>query len=579
MSTLKSYSCSKCGGILNVDRDQDVLDCPFCGTRIDYIDFHSEDLLTQAEYCRFRKDYKEAKEKYESVLLNDPANFIALRGITFCEGDIYSDKKLEDPVNLSRCFYNGILRTLDEDRYRNSPYAEYFSKLAEVIRKAQEYNKFNREKKSLYLTSIRGDRFKLDDSMDKAQHGMNVSGEEYSKLYSELKALEPDVDSKSMDKTRLGFGSVTPSYKLLRIGCEKCGGTLSLDKERKLYTCSHCGIAYGYSLFYGDPVQKAMAELMTGDFETADKRFVHILMFDPKNCEALRGRVLCAGKWKSFSQIRLSDDLMKVDWQLVMQRVDECQKRAAYPHGTFYDLIEQLMKLLKEYSDNLVMMQIEPNNPKYQQRNEKLTKLYPTLLRRLMYIDRAHHFASWNHESICFTQERLKNAPEALKRGDFTEAEDCYRILNLDNPKDPLILHQWVLCAGRWSSFSKMKITDFRSRNNFSLLLGRIMEAQELSPDEYHVFYDKLFKLLELINQHFENSLLLKESKKEEDSICEAIRNCKADVNDSQVVDKWNEANFKTEGYEKANKKLEMEFDDLLLEFVKMDRELFGELL
>ena len=61
MSTLKSYSCSKCGGILNVDRDQDVLDCPFCGARIDYIDFHSEDLLTQADYCLFRKDYKAAE--------------------------------------------------------------------------------------------------------------------------------------------------------------------------------------------------------------------------------------------------------------------------------------------------------------------------------------------------------------------------------------------------------------------------------------------------------------------------------------------------------------------------------------
>ena len=577
MSTLKSYSCSKCGGILNVDRDQDVLDCPFCGAHIDYIDFHSEDLLTQAEYSRFCKDYKAAKEKYDAVLLNDPVNFIALRGIAFCAGDINSDKKLEDPVNLSKCFFNGILRVLGEDRFRNSPNAEYFSKLEELINKAQEYTRFNREKKSLGIASIKSTRYAIDDSMDKAQHGLNAAGEEYAKLYSELKSLEPDVNSVSIEKPKLGFGSVTPSYGQLRIGCAKCGGTLSLDKERKLYTCTHCGIAYGYSLFYGDPVQKAMADLQAGDFDAADQRYVHILMFDQTNCEALRGRVLCAGKWKSFTQIKLSEELTKVDWQLVDQRVEECHKHEKNPYEALYDLIDQLMKVLKEYSDTLIMMQIEPNNPKYLQRKEKLIKLYPTLLRRLMYIDREHHSASLNHEKTGFTHERLQNAPEALKKGDFTEAEDCYRILNLYDPKNPLILHQWVLCAGRWSSFSKMKITDFRSRNNFSLLLGRVMEAQELSPDEYHDFYDALYKLLELINRHFENGLLLKQCREEENAICEEIRKGKADVNDHLVVDRWDEATARTESYEKAQKKLELEFGELLPEFIKMDRELFGE--
>ncbi|SDY03102.1 hypothetical protein SAMN02910264_01276 [Ruminococcaceae bacterium YAD3003] len=578
MSTLKSYSCSKCGGILNVDRDQDVLDCPFCGAKIDYIDFHSEDLLTQADYCLFRKDYKAAEEKYNTVLSYEPDNFLVLRGLAFCAGSINSEKILDEPVNLSHCFYNGIIRLLGEDRYRLSPYAEYFAKLSEVISKAQEYNRFNREKNSLQLTLISApNKDDISRKLDEAQQSLKVAEEDYAKLYAELKVLEPDVESVSVEEPKMAFGSVTPSYGLLRIGCAKCGGTLSFDKERKLYTCNHCGIAYGYSLFYGDPMQKAMAELKSGDYETADQRFSHILMFDQHNFEALRGRILCAGKWKAFTQIRLSEDLMKVDWQLVRQRVDEFHKYVIYPNEHLCNLIDKLMKLLKEYSDILVMMQIEPNNEEYPQKKQVIIKKYPTLLRRLMYIDRVHHGVSFDHTKTCFTIERLKNAPEALKRKDFVEAEDCYRVLNLDHPNDPLILHNWVLCAGKWSSFSEMKIEDFRSRNLFPLLMGRVLEAQELSPDEYHGFYDTLFKLLEFINQYHENELVLKECRSEENRICEDIKRLKLDVNDSSVMEEWTEATFKTENYEKVGLKLKTEFGELLPEFIKMDRELFGD--
>lgn len=59
MAGLKSYTCSKCGGILSVDREQDVLDCPFCGTQFDYVEFHSGDLLiksSKAEEDKLSKD-------------------------------------------------------------------------------------------------------------------------------------------------------------------------------------------------------------------------------------------------------------------------------------------------------------------------------------------------------------------------------------------------------------------------------------------------------------------------------------------------------------------------------------------
>ena len=46
---------------------------------------------------------------------------------------------------------------------------------------------------------------------------------------------------------------------------------------------------------------------------------------------------------------------------------------------------------------------------------------------------------------------------------------------------------------------------------------------------------------------------------------------------DSSVMEEWTEATFKTENYEKVGLKLKTEFGELLPEFIKMDRELFGD--
>lgn len=49
MVGLISYTCDKCGGILNIDCDQENLGCPFCGRQIDYAEYHRQDFLSQAE--------------------------------------------------------------------------------------------------------------------------------------------------------------------------------------------------------------------------------------------------------------------------------------------------------------------------------------------------------------------------------------------------------------------------------------------------------------------------------------------------------------------------------------------------
>ena len=71
---------------------------------------------------------------------------------------------------------------------------------------------------------------------------------------------------------------------------------MTLDKEKNLYECRSCGVAYGASLFFGNPFEKAKKAIEENDFAEADQRFSHMLMTDPKSFDALLGRILCAGR-------------------------------------------------------------------------------------------------------------------------------------------------------------------------------------------------------------------------------------------------------------------------------------------
>ena len=101
MATLKSYTCSKCAGILTFDSDQEFFDCPFCGNRYDIVDFHADEVLDQAGSCLKQRSFSAAKEKFGQVLDNDPQNFDALLGSVLCVLNLPSAEKLEDSDNLS----------------------------------------------------------------------------------------------------------------------------------------------------------------------------------------------------------------------------------------------------------------------------------------------------------------------------------------------------------------------------------------------------------------------------------------------------------------------------------------------
>ncbi|MBO4637045.1 MAG: hypothetical protein J5685_07855 [Clostridiales bacterium] len=317
MAELYSYTCATCGGVLNIDSDQELLDCPFCGTQLDLVAYHRKDILDQAGLCLKRLEYKSAYERYKDLYDKDPEDLEAVRGLILCAGEIPVKEDLTDPQKLIRHDLERAIAALGKLTKDGSGHP-YWGKLDTVLRLSVDLRDLTKEKdKNERLTGNRikdlgnnGDslfdrRFKeIAASGAKNSDSINkLIKETEEKLYAackELKKLEPAAAepvtySAELNKTKTGpdTGSVSD------IICLKCGGQLVMDLKRSLCECRSCGAAYGTSLFFGHPDKKAKEALVKQDFSEADQRYSYMLMLDPHDFEALRGRVLCAAKWTS----------------------------------------------------------------------------------------------------------------------------------------------------------------------------------------------------------------------------------------------------------------------------------------
>ena len=144
-----------------------------------------------------------------------------------------------------------------------------------------------------------------------------------------------------------------------KLTCATCGGELILDKERHLYKCTFCGVAYGYALFDGSAMQKAKEALHLGEFYDADLYFTFALSSEPHDFYALRGRLLCAGKWKDQEAVKLSPNLTGKRAELILKRSEEGAKNAADADKEYFRLYADLVNSAIEYYDNEKLGQSE----------------------------------------------------------------------------------------------------------------------------------------------------------------------------------------------------------------------------
>lgn len=313
MAKLTSYTCAKCGGVLNIDSDQELFDCPFCGTNFDMVDFHRKDMLSEAELSLKRMEFLSANERYTEMFNKNPNDFEALRGLALCAGKITSKDDLTNPKRLIK----HDMEKTESFIKKNSEYCSgypYFEKVLEIISLCREYKNLLKIKSGVKsVTQLRIRRLGNGDGLYEKNEFAKIANyervtvdntnkklidieAELSESCLELENLEPSA-SNSVQYSVNSVNNESASVTVSNIICIKCGGQLVMDDKRKLCECRSCGVAYGTSLFFGEPNRKAKEALLKKEFNEADQRYSYMLMLDPHDFEALRGRVNCAAKW------------------------------------------------------------------------------------------------------------------------------------------------------------------------------------------------------------------------------------------------------------------------------------------
>lgn len=449
MAKLACYTCSNCGAVLNVEQGHKLFDCPFCGADFDYYYFYRKDLLEQADACLRRMDFTEAKERFEDILSHEPQEFLALRGLVLCAGNIISVKNLTSPEKLEGCKFDNVRSVVKEvtDIAREED-KTYFLKLAEMFDLAEEYlnarNERNRRSDDsnaefkkivqidndiektkatiggilLFIGMIVMLPFASEDTTKeemesaamlalsfigvgivcgvfaafgrlaffialgivalilgiiafarheekkaKAPHRQKMKDNQgaigtlstklaeletrYSSDYEELQKMVPD------DKKRIKMAGNSDAYSATteeekQLICNKCGGLLSLDRERRLYECRSCGVAYSSALMSDTDSSKTALHLLSEkDFKEADKLFVLELLLDPHNFTALRGRVLCAGRWDSVRHIKLDGHYNAARIKPAKEMVEEAITKAADEDKEYFLKFREVIEILE----------------------------------------------------------------------------------------------------------------------------------------------------------------------------------------------------------------------------------------
>ena len=426
VSVLKSYTCSECGAVLDVDKLQGQFACPFCGAEFKSADFHRDELIKQAGECLLKGAYDVAKEKYDAVLANNAHDLDAIRGQIFIAGKIHSLKDLNDPENLLRADLEAVKKIAGEYKGGLSEEdADYLSKLEGLFEKsfamkelkekinstlAQERAIRDQMRKKMpwdpaegcgsfvaffiissisffiMLSSFLSSSYigvivgflifvvgmclwaylsnKFGDTEDIQQIEYPALPERSGTLKEKLDEMDEEYKKDLYFVTRYGrpvrTGAKIPEKKEIKpsaadtsdaIICAKCGGALKINHEKELYECAYCGVSYGAAKFLGDLIGNAKRAVGYDGFDEADQILAHKLRMNPKDRDALLGRFLCAGKWKTLDDIKLSDRKFVFHEAKLSEFIDKIGKGISVEDQPDWPELKKLADMMKEYSE------------------------------------------------------------------------------------------------------------------------------------------------------------------------------------------------------------------------------------
>ena len=432
-----------------MDIDQVVFDCPFCGAKFDVIDFHRQEMLSQAETCLKMMEFISASEKYKEMYDKDPHDFEALRGMILSAGKIPLKEDLTEPGKLIRHNINGAVNALYKLEGDCAEFS-YFEKLLTVFELSSKLKVLVEDKKTLdrdlkfrikalneanpyidkdhELRRIAAINQKNADLVDRKIKDLK---QKLSVACDDLKNSEPEITVKAAPPSEPDSVEIeADSESVTNIICAKCAGQLFLDRKRNLCECRSCGVAYGVSLFVGKPNRKAKDALIKREFNEADKRYSYMLMLEPHDFEALRGRVLCSIKCiRVINYIGLSNYLIEK-----LRACAEYALEKALDQDKPY--FEKYIELADSYSRVLAVE--NKLKPLIRQRDDKLNKRSHIVVD--IDPDQENNYIPVARETISSTISELEKKIDKLMLEKNVLVEEtnkiCSEISSLDN--------QWI---------------------------------------------------------------------------------------------------------------------------------------
>ncbi len=372
----------------------------------------------------------------------------------------------------------------------------------------------------------------LSDEIDKLE-------KMYSHYYKELPGLKPKA-SGFLDPVPVNRdpkkSEVTADPKRAVI-CKKCGAELTNDKERKLYICSHCGVSYDYSTFIGDDITKANTHLKNREFAMADKWFSKCLENEPGSFDANRGRILCAGKWLGFLQVKLNDKLEQVDWDGVKETLGFALENSNDFNKSYFLELKGLLDNAKEYFDTCLQMEGDGDNaelPALIRKRDGLVEEYNRIYRDFIEKDKKHRIAISN--DLAYAADKMLAYRLRIISGTSWESIEA---------ADPDV----VFAPG--VKYSLMTLID---------------EAKDVSKDEYYDYFNLWGRFIDEFVSYSLFVMKHKQLKAKDEEF--ALKN---HTDDLTVL---KETISKYDGEAKGRKK---RFDDIHNELVEMDKKLFFE--
>ena len=188
------------------------------------------------------------------------------------------------------------------------------------------------------------------ETIRQADEKMKALSDTYLKDYEELQKMAPGDRKMGKPKDRPAEKSAFTEEEKKLI-CNQCGAPLVLDRENRLYSCRSCGVAYSTAILSDmDSSKTALTLLSKRDFHGADQRFLLELLLAPSDFTALRGRILCAGRWTDIKEIPLVSGNVSSNLDPVKEKIEMAISRSSDGDKEYFEKFSKLIGTIEAHT-------------------------------------------------------------------------------------------------------------------------------------------------------------------------------------------------------------------------------------